>query len=64
MILSIANAASIDKRAISAPTRLCIDSLNTVTTQYEILKYSVSIPLFKMIVWCITYFEYTINWLG
>jgi hypothetical protein len=41
--LFIANAASLGKRAISAPVQLCIDDINSVAAQVTIVKTDVSI---------------------
>lgn len=39
-----ANAAALDKRAVSAPVQLCIDDINSVAAQLAIVKTDVSIP--------------------
>lgn len=37
-----ANAAALDKRAVSAPVQLCIDDINSVAAQLAIVKTDVS----------------------
>ena len=40
-----ANAAALDKRAVSAPVQLCIDDINSVAAQLAIVKADVSTNL-------------------
>jgi hypothetical protein len=41
--LLLANAASFEKSAISAPVQLCIDDINSVTAQVTLVKTDVSV---------------------
>ena len=41
-----ANAAALDKRAVSAPVQLCIDDINSVAAQLAVVKADVSISFY------------------
>jgi hypothetical protein len=41
-----ANAAALDKRAVSAPVQLCIDDIKSVADQLAVVKADVSTKLF------------------
>mgnify|MGYP001404230143 FL=1 len=49
-----ANAAALDKRAVSAPVQLCIDDINSVAAQLAVVKADVSSVLYlKILYWLI-----------
>ena len=49
-----ANAAALDKRAVSAPVQLCIDDINSVAAQLAIVKADVSsVSYLKISYWLI-----------
>ena len=49
-----ANAAALDKRAVSAPVQLCIDDINSVAAQLAVVKADVSSVLYlKISYWLI-----------
>jgi hypothetical protein len=42
MFITVANAAAVDKRAISSPVQLCINDINAVAAQLAVVKTAVS----------------------